>query len=154
LPSEVENTPAFFRRFLIVPFTQTIPSEERDPELAAKITATELSGVLNWVLAGLDRLLLQRGFSPCPAADAALARYEVDSDSVKQFISDVELTPSASHNMPFPDLYHEYRTSCIDGGLRPLGKVKFRQRLESAGFVTKKINRGTIVFATRGVDWL
>ena len=34
LPKEVENTEAFFRRFLIFPFTQTIPKAEQDPELS------------------------------------------------------------------------------------------------------------------------
>lgn len=45
LPKEVENTEAFFRRFLIFPFTQTIPKAEQDPELSTKIIQTELSGV-------------------------------------------------------------------------------------------------------------
>ncbi|MDR0659666.1 MAG: DUF5906 domain-containing protein [Prevotellaceae bacterium] len=57
LPKEVEQTNAFFRRFIIIPFNQTTPEEEQDTELAKKIIKAELSGVFNWVLAGLRRLL-------------------------------------------------------------------------------------------------
>jgi putative DNA primase/helicase len=147
LPSEVENTAAFFRRFLIIPFTETISPEERDPELAAKIIATELSGVLNWVLLGLDRLLLQRGFSPCPAADAALARYEVDSDSVKQFVAETELAPHPEHRLLLKDVYAAYCNYCKDNGLRPVGNPKFGKRLEGSGFETGRVSLGRVVYA-------
>ena len=63
LPKEVENTNAFFRRFLIIPFDSVIPESEQDPELAAKIIRDELSGVFNWMLEGLGRLLQQRTFT-------------------------------------------------------------------------------------------
>ncbi|MVM40382.1 DNA primase [Spirosoma sp. HMF3257] len=46
LPADVEHTPAYFRRFLIVPFGVTIPEQEQDKQLAAKIISSELSGYL------------------------------------------------------------------------------------------------------------
>ncbi len=60
LPRDVEHSEAFFRRFLIVPFDVTIPEPRRNPNLAREIIETELSGVFNWVLAGLDRVLRMR----------------------------------------------------------------------------------------------
>src|SRR5690606_16817975 len=50
LPKDVEQTHAYFRRFLIVPFEVTIPGTEQDKELSKKIIESELSGVFNWVL--------------------------------------------------------------------------------------------------------
>lgn len=73
LPKDVENTEAFFRRFLIIPFTQTISKEEADPELSQKIISSELSGVFNWMLDGLRRLLSQKRFSDAELIDAQLA---------------------------------------------------------------------------------
>ena len=61
LPKDVEHTNAYFRRFLIVPFDVTIPPDEQDKTLHTKIIDNELSGVFNWVLEGLDRLLKQKG---------------------------------------------------------------------------------------------
>jgi putative DNA primase/helicase len=62
LPKDVEQTEAYFRRFLIIPFNVTIPEHEQDKELAKKIIDNELSGVFNWVLSGLKRLLMQQRF--------------------------------------------------------------------------------------------
>jgi putative DNA primase/helicase len=42
LPRDVEHNPAFFRRFIILGFDQTITEGERDPELAKKIIESEL----------------------------------------------------------------------------------------------------------------
>lgn len=56
LPKDVEHSEAFFRRFLILPFNVTIPEHRRNPNLAKEIIKTELSGVFNWILAGLKRL--------------------------------------------------------------------------------------------------
>jgi putative DNA primase/helicase len=59
LPKDVEHTEAFFRRFLIIPFDVTIPESRRNPNLSKEIIETELSGVFNWILRGLVRLLKQ-----------------------------------------------------------------------------------------------
>lgn len=62
LPKDVEHTNAYFRRFLIIPFDVTIPEHEQDKRLHTKIIDKELSGVFNWVLEGLNRLLKQKSF--------------------------------------------------------------------------------------------
>src|SRR5690554_8092599 len=72
LPKVVENSHSFFRRFLILTFGVTIPEEEQDSQLAHKIIESELPGVLNWVLGGLDRLLRQRRFTKSDAVNKAL----------------------------------------------------------------------------------
>jgi putative DNA primase/helicase len=43
---------AIWRRIRLVPFTVTIPEEEKDPQLADKLRA-ELPGILNWAVEGL-----------------------------------------------------------------------------------------------------
>jgi len=63
LPREVEHSHAYFRRFLIVPFEVTIPEAEQDKQLHCKIIDAELSGVFNWVLEGLNRLLKNKNFT-------------------------------------------------------------------------------------------
>ena len=62
LPKDTEQTNAYFRRFLIVPFEVTIPTESQDKELAKRIIETELAGILNWVLTGLDRVISNRNY--------------------------------------------------------------------------------------------
>ena len=88
LPQEVEQTDAFFRRFIIIPFKETIPEEEQDPELAKKIIGSELSGVFNWILDGLQRLIAQKKFTVSEEARQLLEGYKLESDSVYRFIQE------------------------------------------------------------------
>src|SRR6185295_4554591 len=88
LPRDVEHTDAFYRRFLILPFDVTIPEERQDKLLHVKIVSDELSGVFNWVLDGLNRVLSQNGFSQCDAAKQALEEYKLESNSIRQFLLD------------------------------------------------------------------
>ncbi len=94
LPKEVEQTNAFFRRFLIIPFNQTIPESEQDPELAKKIIASELSGVFNWLLDGLRRLLSQKKFTQSEIVRNQIEAYRRESDSVAMFMEEEGYTPS------------------------------------------------------------
>jgi putative DNA primase/helicase len=47
LTKDIEQTNAFFRRFLIVPFNITIPESEQNKELHRNIIDNELAGVFN-----------------------------------------------------------------------------------------------------------
>ena len=140
LPRDVEHSHAFFRRFLIVPFTVTIPDGEQDKQLAEKIVGNELPGVFNWVLDGLQRLLKKSGFSSCDAAEHALMQYKRESDSVQMFVEEQDLRVSSSQFEPLKDLYQNYKAFCGDDGYRALGKQNFSKRFESAGFEKVKRN--------------
>ena len=62
LPETEEYTNAFFRRFLIIKFDKIIEEKNQDKELANRIIKTELSGIFNWIIDGLKRLLNQKNF--------------------------------------------------------------------------------------------
>lgn len=149
LPREVEHTNAFFRRFLIIPFGVTIPEKEQDKELSKKIIQQELSGVFNWLLKGLDRLLKQKKFSHCKASEQALNDYEKESDSTKLFLEEMEYSPSPTEYAKLKDLYIEYRTFCIDDGFRAVSKSNFIKRLQNARIlIEKKGSLGNVVYLT------
>jgi len=57
LPVFRDRSNGIRRRLIIVPFERDIPERERDSLFAKHIADTELSGVLNWMLVGLQRLL-------------------------------------------------------------------------------------------------
>jgi putative DNA primase/helicase len=129
LPRDTEHTTGFFRRFLIIPFEQTISEGEKDPELARKIIATELSGVFNWVMGGLRRLRDQRKFTPCAATDQALATYRQESDSTAGFLEEGNWEPSDELRFGKGELYNAYRDFCRDSGHQALNKLNFGKRL-------------------------
>jgi P4 family phage/plasmid primase-like protien len=65
MPPTEDDTYAFWRRAVVVPFEQVFPEDDprRDPGLADKLLA-ELPGVLNIALAGLARVRSRREFDP------------------------------------------------------------------------------------------
>ncbi|OIQ16609.1 MAG: DNA primase [Flavobacterium sp. MedPE-SWcel] len=152
LPQDVEQTNAYFRRFLIIPFNVTIPENEQDKTLHTKIIESELSGVFNWVLDGLNRLLKQQRFTNCEAAQQALKEYKLQSDSVKMFIKENNYQKSPTDYKLIQELYIEYKTFCIDDGYKALGKVQFNKRLSSTGVEVKRMGVGNVAYLTKNID--
>ncbi len=130
LPDTEEHTDAFYRRFLIIPYKERIPDEERDPELHNKIVASELSGVFNWVLEGLERLLKQKDFSKCEASIKELEEYKRESNYVLLFTEDRHLEASTENRFPTSELYKMYQSWAKENGIALLSKPKFSKELE------------------------
>lgn len=148
LPKDVEQTEAYFRRFLIIPFEVTIPEMEQDKQLAHKIISNELSGVFNWVLQGLNRLLIQKKFTDCQKVREARELYERESDSVRQFIYDGGY--KSSHEwISIKILYQDYRSFCIEDGFKPVSKTNFIKRLVGSKLVVEKRNIGNVVYLNK-----
>lgn len=142
LPRNTEQTEGFFRRFLIVPFSETITEKEKDPDLAHKIIDTELPGVFNWVMRGLRRLRVARKFSRCARAEEALTGYRKESDSVAMFLEEEELVPSIDGRLGKNMLYSDYRAYCSIAGCKPLSKVNFGKRLLNGHKITDSKSGG------------
>jgi putative DNA primase/helicase len=145
LPREVEHSEAFFRRFLIIPFDVTIPEEKRNPNLAKEIIATELSGVFNWVLEGLKRLLRQNGFSQCGAAREMVNSFRRESDSVAMFLDEEGYKPSQAYT-PLKTLYQNYKDYCTDNGYKQVGNNNFRKRLEALNIHVPRYGAGRVAY--------
>ena len=146
LPRDVEQTSAFFRRFLIVPFDVTIPEHEQDKELAAKIIKMELSGIFNWVLDGLKRLLAKKKFTDCKAVSEALESYKINSNTVSLFLQENNYIKSKSEYVQLKLLYIEYRGFCYEGGYTPVNKGNFITRLKGDGILIGHKNIGNVVY--------
>lgn len=148
LPKDVEHTNAYFRRFLIIPFEVTIPDNERDTQLSNKIIKNELSGVFNWVLKGLERLLEQKNFTQSDKVNNVLEEYKIQSDSVKMFLEDYGFSKSSNDYVLIKELYILYRAFCNDDGCKPVNKKNFIKRLESDNVNVKRINKGNIAYVS------
>lgn len=145
LPTDVEQTDAFFRRFLILPFEQTITQDKKDTHLADRIIDNELPGVLNWCLEGMPRLRRQAGFSECEAAERALKRFQVESDSVQLFLEDARISAGEDERENVTSLYDKYREGARAAGMQPVKRNKFKKRLDALGFTIERMNTGTMV---------
>lgn len=144
LPKDVEHTNAFFRRLLIIPFDVTIPDHEQDKTLHTKIIEKELSGVFNWVLQGLNRLLEQKRFSDCEAAQNAVIQYKIESNSVQMFLNENEYKSSAQNYEIIKTLYFEYRNFCIEDGTPPFKKTNFIKQLRALNLVVDRVSQNQL----------
>lgn len=141
LPRDVEQNPAFFRRFIILGFDQTIPEKERDPELAKKIINLELPGILNWVIFGMQRLIAQKGFTYSEKAAKAIEDYKHQSDTVALMVTEMGNQPGYDKIIPLKQYYQSYKEFCLDYGHKPVGYMKFVDRIKKLGFeLTRKSN--------------
>ncbi|MCY1720431.1 phage/plasmid primase, P4 family [Prolixibacteraceae bacterium Z1-6] len=146
LPRETEQTKAYFRRYLIVPFDVTITEDQRDIDLADKIIENELSGVFNWLLKGLERILEQRQFTRSEKSEEALEDFRRKSDSVALFVEEFSLEQHKTEKTELVTIYKKYKEFCHDDGYKPLGKNNFSTRLEKKGFVKTRMNNGSTAF--------
>ena len=149
LPADVEHTPAYFRRFLIVPFGVAIPEAEQDKQLAAKIISAELSGVFNWVLEGLRRLLKQGRFTESEAVQLQIEAYKRQSDTVRVFLDDYDYQPDSEYNMSLKELFRDYKLFCLEDNYRPVNLRNFRKRLETYNLNIVRKTIGWVVFVVR-----
>ena len=147
LPKDVEHNEAYFRRFIIIPFTETITKEEKDVELHNKIINTELSGVFNWVLAGLNRVLLNKGFTDAKISTNFLESYKNESDTVAMFLDEqgFENTFDRGKYTPANELYTLYKEYSRTFGYSPLNFKNFKIRLESKRINVYKKEFGLVV---------
>lgn len=123
---------AIWRRIRLIPFNVTIPPEQRDPDLPAKLRA-ELAGILNWAIAGC--LAWQAdGLTNPDAVQAATAEYRAEQDVVGAFIDEAcVVLPQLSATSA--SLYEAYTDWCLKAGeRRPLTKRAFGGALTDRGF--------------------
>lgn len=138
-------TKAVNRRLIVLPFEFTIADDKQDKQLANKIIKSELSGIFNWVLAGMDRLLLQEKFSTCMKSEKILAEWALESDDVRMFLDEAGWVRSVDQYVPFSDIYEEYQRWGNDNGVLALSKIILGRRLSSLGFVKKRNSDGNVI---------
>lgn len=138
IPAVTDQSTGFWRRFDIVPFVVEIPESERDPMLAKRIMAHELSGVLNWALAGLVRLLARGRFDetiPLSMRSAVHAA-RTETNSVQAWVHDIGIELSTTVDTPKVNVYTNYAAWCRENGMAPVASPKFWKRLpDSTGAV-------------------
>ncbi len=146
LPWQIEQTDAFFRRFIIIPFDQTIPEEERDPELANKIIASERSGVFNWMLDGLKRLLKNKRFTESEIIKKQVDEFRYERDTVGIFLDQENYVPSNEKEEKLSVLYEKYSRYCRGTGLWTVSTVAFAKRLRVYGYRIVRKSQGNFVY--------
>ena len=89
MPASYDKSPAFYRRWLIIPFPNTFEGAAADPDMLEKIsTPGELSGLLNMAITRLRTLEERRGFAEPETVAKAMAAYKLTADGMVAFLSE------------------------------------------------------------------
>jgi putative DNA primase/helicase len=80
-----------WRRLRLVPWAVTIPENERDDDLAAKLRA-EAPGILSWLVDGARRFIAE-GLTPPDVVRAATDAYRADEDAIGRFVARSSTSP-------------------------------------------------------------
>ena len=115
-----------WRRVHLVPFTVTIPDNERDNRLSEKLKE-EYPGILNWALEGC--LAWQRGgLRPPRAVVDAGAEYRTASDMTGQWVAEC-CQEGADKSIGAMEAYRSYQMWARENGLRPMSNASFGRKL-------------------------
>ena len=114
--------------------------------MAKKIIQAELSGVFNWVLEGLKRLLSQKKFTCSEVVNKQLLEYRKQSDSVLMFLEDEGFEISLDTYIEFKELFKQYGIYCIESNYRACNKNTFSKRLRNAGVETERKSTGIVIY--------
>ena len=130
LPAISDQSDGFWRRWHVIPFPVSFTEENQKPLLAKQIIEDELSGVLNWALDGLLRLLGRGHFLPPPRpVREAILKGKKDTDNVLGWIEDVEPAVTGTPAIPKDDIYTAYREWSFRNGTGPVSSTKFWTRI-------------------------
>ena len=127
IPPCTDNSPAYYRRWIIIPFEKTFD----DAGLRKKLFSDEeLSGLLNKGLEGLKRLWVQDAFTSTYASDSALHEYKCDNDSAYNYLSKF-CQSSTNGSIGKVELYTNYRDFCFDMGLQAFSQTRFNRQVKT-----------------------
>jgi len=122
---------AMWRRIRLIPFTVTIPEEERDPHLGEKLRAEHV-GILSWAVEGC--LAWQRdGLCAPEAVRVATDDYRAEQDVLGGFLSESCVVGEA-FRVASADLYRAYKAWCDSSGEKPIRQRDLGLRLRERGF--------------------
>ena len=129
---------AIRRRLHLVPFTVTIPENERDPSLGEKLRA-EYSGILAWAIQGcLD--WQREGLKPPAAVREATTAYLDSEDAIGRWLEEHCITGPRCW-MAVGALFADWQAWCEQTGEREGSQKRFTQQLEARGFQRQRTNR-------------
>lgn len=126
-----------WRRFLLIDWPVQIPPEERDRDLSAKLSA-EMSGILNWAIAGA-RDWLDSGLRPPASCHEATEKFRKQSDVLSDFIAEC-FTESPGSYVSKADAFNRYETWAQRSGVKhPMSKRALGFQLINRGWQETKV---------------
>ena len=138
------------RRIIILPFDVVLEEREQNKQLSSELRK-EYPGILNWILAGRQRLIANNyQFSVSQKLADTVAEYQSESSTVLQFMKAKDYNRSLLEIQREPrwleaqKLWYAYVKWCAENDITPESQKKFSMVLMEAGFTKKKTPDGML----------
>lgn len=128
---------AYFDRWIIINFNRKI--EKFDIFLDEKLSAEEeISGLLNWALTGLRRLLENRKFTNSLTSEETKKCMLKNSNTIAAFVQDCLEKGDDGPFILNEEMYEAYHSYCLENNLTMQSEMKFHRDLDKyANFIIK-----------------
>jgi putative DNA primase/helicase len=144
LPGTRDQTGGFWRRWGVLTFERTFRPAEQDPGLRARLVRTDLPGIAARVLAAAGRLSHRGRFVLPPSSHAAKARWQWESDQVRQFVEDrvPDLLQRGQGRVSAQTLYEAFTVWSRQNGHAGMTSTTFGRRVRWAGLARSRDHAG------------
>jgi putative DNA primase/helicase len=147
MPRVDDSSTATERRIAVVQFNNNFRS---DPNTALRFSdgmlARELSGILNWMIAGIELLKKSKKFTITREQQAMLLEYREENSSVEGFIGEC-LVFAEGASITARELYSEYKDYCAKDGRKFKSAIAFTKELKAH---CKKVEGVVFIDRTNG----
>jgi putative DNA primase/helicase len=127
-PVITDRTHALERRLIVIRFKNVFSGAAQDKNLEKKLSK-ELSGILNWALEGLHRVLSKDEIFVSKQMEKDLNSFLLDLNPVRMFVEEkCVITPNAEVSKT--ELYKEYKSWAWGAGMKPMSRTRFYKQLE------------------------
>jgi putative DNA primase/helicase len=146
LPEVNDHSHGFWRRFLVITFNRNFSN---DPDRKTKEQIKEAfvgaaPSILNWVLEGAARVILNRGYTEPSTHLETLVEWKRETNDVAVVASKC-FAKTAEIETPSAELYATYREVCEAEGMKPMGHVVFGKKMTALFGKARKSN-GKMVY--------
>jgi len=133
MPRVDDSSTATERRIAVVQFNNNFRDHPNTQlRFSNGLLAQELSGILNWMLEGANKLREAKEFMVTTEQKVALLEYREENSSVEGFIGEC-LDFDEGKTCSARELYEEYKQYCIKDGRKFKGNVAFSKEMRSYG---------------------
>lgn len=129
-------------------FKDNRPTDDREKDLGQHMIDTELAGIFNWVLAGVEAYR-KLGLADPESLISMVAGYREDSDPVKTWLTEATeegtINQDAESEIRSTQAFQVFATWLKANSMARVTQNAFSRRLTDLGFATKKNGSGIMV---------
>lgn len=156
LPGTTDRGEAFYRRWVVLRFRNSVPVDQVDPGLFDKIVAEEMPAMLAQAFLGAERVARSGRITASQAHAGVMAKWRQAANPIEQFLADDEVVAldPAEREHSTAEVFAAYRRWSAQCGFRnPFGRNHFLELLASTGatrgVAVKRVDSRNVVVGLR-----